>query len=162
MNIMFQEYIDRMQEVDRLKSAFLANISHEIRTPINAIVGFASMITDESIDLESRIEFGKIITHNASNLIKMLNSLLEMSFIENNQIKIDVTIQDISSLIEKKYKEFKEIIAIENPDVSLFLIKPEIPVEKFTTDHNRLNHILSILLDIAIKFTEKGRIEFFL
>jgi len=91
MNIMSQDNIDRMKEVDILKSTFLANISHEIRTPLNSIVGFSAMLLCDDFDLDEKNKFGEIINYNASSLIKTMNSFLDLSYIESNQIKINVS-----------------------------------------------------------------------
>jgi hypothetical protein len=76
------------QESELLKSAFLANISHEIRTPINAMVGFTNLLSDSKISTSDRDNFIEHISKNSQKLLKLINHLIDLSKIETNQLPI--------------------------------------------------------------------------
>lgn len=150
------------EESDRLKSSFLANMSHEIRTPMNAIVGFSQLITDSSIDADTRKEYSEHIQNNTNSLLKLIEDIIDISSIESGTISICESEFDLNKLLKKinlafnesKKEISKQSIAIElssNVNEEVFYIK---------SDENRLKQIISNLIENALKFTDHGNIEF--
>jgi signal transduction histidine kinase len=79
---------EKAEESDALKTAFLHNISHEIRTPINAIIGFSEFLSDKSIDDERRSKFLGIIIESSNQLLNIINDIMNMASIETGQSKL--------------------------------------------------------------------------
>ncbi|MCK5535217.1 MAG: response regulator [Bacteroidales bacterium] len=152
----------KAEESDRLKSAFLANLSHEIRTPLNAITGFSSIIIDENLSTEQRKECAQNIQDGSNTLLNLINDIIEVSKIVARQIQIiksdcyvNSILDDLFLNITKKSKQTDK----EHIEISL---KKSNPMTNFKilSDPFRLKQILNNLLDNALKFTEKGSIEF--
>jgi signal transduction histidine kinase len=78
----------KAEESERLKAAFLENISHELRTPMNAIVGFSNLLSIDEIDKKTREEYVSIITNNTQLLLRLINDILDVSKIESGVLKI--------------------------------------------------------------------------
>jgi PAS domain S-box-containing protein len=159
---MEQQYIEakeKAEESDRLKTAFLANMSHEIRTPVNGIIGFSQLLQDESITDDKRLEYTEIIKANADSLISLIDDILDISRIQEGQIKLRKTTVNINLILDEVYSnytapKFKErAIAFE--------ISKSLPDESatLTTDPLRVKQIFNNLISNAFKFTEKGKIE---
>ena len=75
----------KAEEADLLKSAFISNMSHEIRTPLNGILGFCELILDDSFTTEEKKVFVKNLTKNGSDLLKLINDIMDISKIQENQ-----------------------------------------------------------------------------
>ena len=150
---------EKAEEADKLKSAFLANMSHELRTPLNAILGFSQLINEVDITHEDRERFVKIIETNGGHLLSLIDSVIDMSMIESNQLKVFKKDCDIQSLLKDLYKKYEPEITEKNID---FILNTPQNYEKINinTDESRLEQIISNLIDNAIKFTKKGKIEF--
>lgn len=159
-----QELIDakeKAEESDRLKSTFLANMSHEIRTPMNGIIGFSALLADENLAEKERKEFTQIIIKSSNQLLSIINDILDISKIETKQMKVHKGNFRVNELLEN-LKDFYEISTKEKP-IRLKLIKfwkhPN-DNDEIYTDKQKLQQILSNLLNNAFKFTQKGCIEF--
>ena len=150
----------KAEESDKLKSAFLANMSHEIRTPLNGVLGFTNLlINNDNLSQEEKRNYTSIINNCSEGLLQVINDILEISKIESGTLKIvsspfqlDNTLNDLLSIYEKKIGEFGK-------DISLTLLSDYTNII-LNTDKNRLQQILINLLDNALKFTEKGRVQF--
>lgn len=151
---------EKAEESDRLKSSFLANLSHEIRTPMNAIVGFSDLLYDENLTDEVRSEYLKIIKNCGTNLVSIIEDLIEMSKIDAKQIKPNVIGIDIENCINELYETIKVTIP-KDKEIELQIIESENPIQKnILTDGIKLKQIIVNLIANAIKFTEKGHISF--
>jgi PAS domain S-box-containing protein len=151
---------EKARESDRLKSAFLANISHEIRTPMNGIIGFAELLKDESLPVESRVQFVNIITKSSEQLLHLINDIIDISKIEANQVNIvktDIYLRSFMSDLRVFYENEKISLNRE-----LVEIITNIPAEdvRIVTDESRLRQILMNLISNALKFTEHGFVKF--
>ena len=145
---------EKAEEADRLKSAFLANMNHERRTPLNAIVGFSQVLVDEE-DRETRLEFSNIIQSNNELLQRLIGDVLDLSKIESNSMPLIYKELDIGLLM----KEIYSMILLRMPSgIELRLNDCEALVME--ADKNRLTQILTNLLTNSIKHTEKGFIRF--
>ena len=141
------------------KSNFLANMSHDIRTPMNAIVGYSTLLIKDADDKNKVIEIGKKITYSSQHLLSLINDVLDMSKIESgrtslNSDKVDVSevINNISEIVQVQTKSKKQSFEIKT--------KGNIPPYIYA-DKLRLTQILLNLLSNAVKYTEKnGTISF--
>jgi PAS domain S-box-containing protein len=149
-------------ESERLKAAFLENISHELRTPMNAIVGFSNLMSIEDLDRKTRMEYAEIITGNTQLLLRLINDILDVSKIESGMLKIIRKQVNINHIISNLQDVFKgELHRINKNYIGLKPITPKSLDDIYlVTDPVRLNQILNNLLYNAIKFTDKGYIEY--
>lgn len=151
--------MEHAQESDNLKTAFLNNISHEIRTPFNGILGFLSLIQESDLTESERTEYIGIINKSAFRLMNTINDIVEISQIQAGQIKQSISETNIRKLTSGVFKHFKT--DIESKGLKFFL-KNELPInlDNIYTDSSKLNTILTILMANAVKFTQTGSIEF--
>ncbi len=150
---------EKAEESDRLKTEFLYNVSHEIRTPMNGILGFANMLDNPEITDKTRKQYIDIIQSNGTQLIQIIDDIIEISFLGTKQVKavlskvcLNDLLQELFSVFDKKAKENKTPLYLK---IGLSDKKSRI-----TTDKSKLRKVLTRLLENAIKFTSKGSIEF--
>jgi PAS domain S-box-containing protein len=98
----------KAEESDRLKTAFLNNLNHETRTPLNAIVGFSNLLRDSDITAEDKEEYLKIIEESSIQLLHIINDIIDISIIESGQIKISLSEINIEDQIQFIYERFDE------------------------------------------------------
>lgn len=149
---------EKADESNRLKTAFLNNISHEIRTPFNGILGFLSIIQDFDLSGSERDEYINIVNKSAFRLINTINEIVEISQIQTGQLKPIASKVNIKRLIDDLFNKFKADAESKRLEYSLNNDLP-IDVTDISTDSTKLNTILSILIGNAIKFTEAGSVE---
>ena len=148
---------DRALQADRLKSAFLANMTHEIRTPLNSIVGFSSLLNDiEQYSTQDVKEFVRIINQNTQLLLKLVGDVLDISNIESGSIELHLGDCYVENLL-------KEVYGLQNREerqegVEMLLELPGDESLCIRTDVARLQQILVNLINNARKFTRKGHI----
>ena len=148
---------DRALQADRLKSAFLANMTHEIRTPLNSIVGFSSLLNDiEQYSTQDVKEFVRIINQNTQLLLKLVGDVLDISNIESGSIELHLGDCYVENLL-------KEVYGLQNWEerqegVEMLLELPGDESLCIRTDVARLQQILVNLINNARKFTRKGHI----
>lgn len=159
---MLKEAKSQAENADKLKSAFLANMSHEIRTPMNSIIGFASLLGENDIELEERKEYVELINSSCNTLLHLIDDILDISKIEAGQVKINPANVNLTSILNEIFQNFDSINRKSNQqNVLLKLTIPESYKDlTICTDEIRLKQILGNLLGNAIKFTHEGSIEF--
>lgn len=144
-----------VQAIQR-KNMFLSNMSHEVRTLLNAIVGFSAVLTDEdeSFDDESRREFSEIIKVNSFQLLKLINDILDFSDFENDNITFNIRTHDAVKLCNEVVET---VMASRKLEVEM-RFDTDLSVLMLDTDDARLRQVLINLLVNAAKFTEQGSI----
>lgn len=144
-----------VQAIQR-KNMFLSNMSHEVRTPLNTIVGFSAVLTDEdeSFDDESRREFSEIIKVNSFQLLKLINDILDFSDFENDNITFNIRTHDAVKLCNEVVET---VMASRKLEVEM-RFDTDLSVLMLDTDDARLRQVLINLLVNAAKFTEQGSI----
>ena len=144
-----------VQAIQR-KNMFLSNMSHEVRTPLNAIVGFSAVLTDEdeSFDDESRREFSEIIKVNSFQLLKLINDILDFSDFENDNITFNIRTHDAVKLCNEVVET---VMASRKLEVEM-RFDTDLSVLMLDTDDARLRQVSINLLVNAAKFTEQGSI----
>jgi len=149
--------ITELKRLEKARSEFMANVSHELKTPITSIIGFVETLRNGAInDLKKRDEFLDIIYSHSQRLINLVNDILSLSRIETREIKMNfqpVSIKEIIDNIRTLYRD-----KIESKKQSFQInIPSELP--SVSADPERIAQAFSNLVDNAIKFTpEKGRI----
>ncbi len=147
----------RAEESDMLKSAFLSNLSHEIRTPLNGIIGFSEMLKDRETTREEIKEYSDIIVNNSSQLLNIINNMLDLSMIQTGQVKLHFQKLDIHKSLLRVVEKHSH--AANKKGLTLSLTNNTTTPFYLCTDHMRFRHILSHLVENAIKFTPAGEIK---
>lgn len=156
---------EKAEESDRLKSSFLANLSHEIRTPINAIIGFSEILSDKNLTDNERENFNQIIARSSDTLLNLINDVIDFSKIEAGFLKVNITNVNLNKITRLVTDIFNLELKRQNSEAEKNIdFKVEIS-EKcesavISTDEIRLMQIISNLINNAIKFTQKGEIVF--
>lgn len=138
----------------RTKSLFLSNMSHEIRTPLNALSGFSSILTEESIDDETRKQCYDIIQQNSDLLLKLINDVIDLSSLEIGKMAFKFNECEAVGLC-KNVIDMVEKIKQTNASVRF---STSLPSLELSTDSARLQQVLINLLINATKFTSEGSI----
>lgn len=153
------EALDRAERSDKLKEAFLQNLSHEIRTPLNAIVGFSELLGMNRIGASEQKDYISIIVNSSNQLLSIVNDILTVSRIQTGQEVVVIKSVFINTLIDNLYAIFKSQAETKSIDFSVYK-ESDNPQFAILTDETKLTQILSNLINNAIKFTHKGRVEF--
>jgi CheY-like chemotaxis protein/two-component sensor histidine kinase len=150
----------KAEESDKLKSSFLTNLSHEIRTPMNAILGFTDLLNETDLNETDRLEYLKIISKSGTNLVSIIDDLIEMSKIDANQIMPNYTNVNLESCIYELYETIKVGIP-HSREIDFFIIENHNPAAySVITDEIKLKQIIINLITNAIKFTDQGFVAF--
>jgi signal transduction histidine kinase len=143
---------NQAEESDRLKTAFLANISHEVRTPLNAIVGFSEVLAGNPSD-DERAMLSKLISQNNARLLHLFEDMVNMSKLEAGDESVHKTRFLISDLLQELIEKYAPQAAEKH--LTLVVDKHSEALEP-NTDRNRLMQIVSHYVDNALKFTTEG------
>lgn len=146
---------EKAQESEKMKNAFIKNMCHEVRTPLNAINGFAELIATEDNTLEEKQEFSKIIFENCNHITSMMNSVLEIAQLDSNKDDLPLSGVNIHLLCSCEMEQIKRLYG--KPDIE-YKLEGNREKDLAFTNQSHFSLILSHLLNNANKFTEKGNI----
>lgn len=148
---------EKAEESEKLKMAFLSNMSHDLRTPINSIIGFSELLKDNNIKEVEKINFLDIIIQNGDILTNLINDIIDITKIDSGTLTVQKTEINLNKLLLELKTQYSKLIKNKvkiNIDIDLnsnvFLL----------TDKFRLKQILMNLMSNALKFTKKGTIKF--
>lgn len=141
----------------RKKNLFLSNMSHEVRTPLNAIVGFSTLMASEEMDVdeESRKEYCEIIRINSYHLLKLINDIIDFSDFDEDNISMNIKEYDAVKICHEVIETIAASYKLQ-VELSFETSLPELMIE---TDDSRLRQVLINLLVNATKFTTEGSIR---
>jgi signal transduction histidine kinase len=148
----------KLGEANQLKSQFLANVNHELRTPVSAIIGYAHLVLRATEGQISRLQRENLedLLRNAERLLQQIDSLLEFSKIEAGKIEVHVEPVKVNEVIQGAISTIEP--TLNGANVRIFReIGSDLPV--LNTDREKLVQIVLNLLDNAVKFTEQGEIR---
>lgn len=146
----------RLQELDRLKSMFVASMSHELRTPLNSIIGFSSILHDEwvgPLNLEQKKDLD-IVHRCGRHLLSLINDVIDVSKIEAGKIESIPEEFDLRGLIDEAISLIKKDLEEKGLELKL-----NVPPQLIYSDQRRLFQCVLNLLSNAVKFTEKGTVS---
>ncbi|BAX80184.1 sensor histidine kinase [Labilibaculum antarcticum] len=146
-------------KAEELKNSFLANMSHEIRTPMNAIIGASELLRDDSLSKIERNEFTCILNSSSKELLDLFNRILELSQLESGSMNFHESELSIHSLFIQLYSIFGQNISESQKNLILNFTE-DVQEIKIFTDLDKLTKVLTYLLENAVKFTDKGEIDF--
>jgi Signal transduction histidine kinase len=151
---------DRAEESDQLKTAFLTNISHEFRTPMNGIIGFSSLLSDLEETSDIQRKYIRNIENCSQNLLKVVTDILDISKIQLGQVSVNYEEFSVDDLFTDLYWTLRSNIELLNkPDLKLNFTRFSDDKRRFIySDRECISQILNNLIENAIKFTEKGYI----
>lgn len=142
------------EHANRAKTAFLNNMSHDIRTPMNAIIGFTSLAAEHLDDREIIRDYLEKISTSGKHLLSLINDVLDMSRIESGSVKIEKTNIHLSDILE----DLKTIIleSVHAKQQKLLIKMQDVVHEDIITDKLRLTQVLLNIISNAVKFTPIG------
>jgi PAS domain S-box-containing protein len=151
---------ERAEESDRLKTAFLKNLSHEIRTPFNGILGLLAILQNEDdLPVSDRDKYISMINQSANRLMKTINDTVEIAKIQTGQVKVKLVEANITSLSRDLFEQFKPHAELKGLKFTLNNSLSTVDCG-IKVDDDKLNTALGNLFDNAIKFTQTGAVEF--
>lgn len=160
MNKRLQDALDAAESANKSKSHFLANMSHDIRTPMNAIIGFTGLLAKDSEDPEKVRSYTKKISASSHHLLSLINDVLDMSKIESGKTSLNSGEFALPDVLEEIHTIIHPQAQAKNQTFNIFVNGR--PNERLIGDELRLNQILVNLLSNAVKYTgEGGNIDLF-
>ena len=152
------ESLDKSEAVNRLKTAFLATVSHELKTPLNGIIGFSDLITMEYPN-SSAGEFSRLINESGQKLLTLVNRMLELTEIEADEAAVSISPGSVIDLLEGLLQEFADYASSKGVLMSMHPAQDTALI--IHTDICRLRNVLGTLIDNAIRYMDKenGLIE---
>lgn len=145
----------RARESGQMKSLFLANMTHEIRTPINAIVGFSEVLSSLST-AEEKKEIIQIIKNNCDMLLRLINDILTASSLETGQVNIEPVEVDFAKAFNEWFESLRP--RVQEPNVE-FLKDNPYPTLTIRIDAERVSQVITNFLTNAVKYTHQGHIK---
>ena len=154
INQALEDAVNAAQSANRAKSAFLSSMSHDIRTPMNAIIGFATLATANIGNDEKIKDYLSKILASGNHLLSLINDVLDMSHIESGKIHLEETAVNLSDILH----DLKTIVSgqVHAKQLELYMDVMDVTDEDVYCDKTRLNQVLLNLLSNAIKFTLPG------
>lgn len=154
INQALEDAVKAAESANRAKSTFLSNMSHDIRTPMNAIIGFTTLASANVGNEEKMKDYLSKILSSGNHLLSLINDVLDMSRIESGKIHLEETAVNLSDILH----DLKTIISgqIYAKQLELYMDTMDVIDEDVFCDKIRLNQVLLNLLSNAIKFTAPG------
>ena len=152
---------EKAEESDRLKSAFLANMSHKIRTPLNAIMGFSSLLIDSPMEEEERRQYLNIIHNNSTRLLSLMDEIFDIAQIESGLVQMKQEPCLVNELLSGLVTFFNLEKSLTGKDDIQIRLRKNNKDAGFTilTDARKLRQTLFNLIENALKYTNEGSIE---
>ena len=154
LNAKLQVAVEKAESANRAKSTFLSNMSHDIRTPMNAIIGFTTLALSNIDDTDRVKDYLAKTLASSNHLLSLINDVLDMSRIESGKIHLEEVEVNLSDVLH----DLKTIVSgqIYAKQLELYMDAMDVTDEDVYCDKTRLNQILLNLLSNAIKFTPAG------
>ncbi|HEX8841722.1 MAG TPA: response regulator, partial [Sphingomicrobium sp.] len=153
-----EEKAEQLALTSKYKSEFLANMSHELRTPLNSLLILSKLLADNPHGNlnEKQVEFARTINSAGSDLLNLINDILDLSKVESGTVSIEVGDMPVHNLKTHMERTFRQLASDKGLDFKV-KFEPNLP-ETIRTDEKRLQQIVLNLLSNAFKFTSKGSV----
>jgi signal transduction histidine kinase/CheY-like chemotaxis protein len=153
-----EEKAEQLALTSKYKSEFLANMSHELRTPLNSLLILSKLLSDNAQGNlnDKQVEFARTINSAGSDLLNLINDILDLSKIESGTVSIEVGEMPVQNLKQHMERTFRQLAADKGLDFNV-KFDPKLP-QSVRTDEKRLQQIVLNLLSNAFKFTSKGSV----
>ncbi len=147
------EALEKARKAEHAKSNFLFNMSHDIRTPMNAILGFNTIAEKNIDDKDVALDALKKAKHSGEHMLSIINDILDMARIESGKFQLNNSVVDIKDLLDK----MEEMFAFDMKEKGInFIVHTNVKTPYIYTDSLRLSQVIINLLSNALKFTNKG------
>ncbi len=157
LNISLITAKDKAEASDRLKTAFLQTISHEVRTPLNGILGFASLIAMPDLSEEEKQEYLHLMEHSSDRLIKTITDYVDMSLITSGNVTYNCNPVDVLDFLSKVIDKFKSDCNAKGLRLNLLVPDDQLEI-RIDSDILLLEKVFAQIVDNAVKFTFEGDI----
>jgi two-component system phosphate regulon sensor histidine kinase PhoR len=149
--------IEYLKKLERVRTEFLGNVSHELRNPIFAIQGYIETLQDGAID-DPKVNkhFLEKATEHTINLSNLLNDLIDISMIESGEMRLSYRYFDVNEYLQQIVNQFKPLAESKQVELSYQPCRENL---KLFGDKNKLRQALDNLITNAVKYTEKGKVE---
>jgi len=147
------------EEASRLKTAFLNNISHEVRTPMNAIMGFSELLQSDEYQEAEKSRFHTIIHSNARQLLSIIDDVLEISRMDSGRMPYNPGSFSLSNMMEDVFLSFSELVSRKGLAFSISTDQA-IRTDTIMGDREKIRQVINGFISNALKFTLKGSISF--
>ena len=151
---LLEQALNQAKAAISAKDAFLANMSHDIRTPMNAIIGFTALAKKNLHNLEKTQAYLDKVAASGDNMLRLINNVLELSRIDSGNIHVDEIPCSLSNMLNKLHDFARSSAAVK--DIAVTLDTSQLVHHKVYCDHPKLYQILSQLVDNGIKYTNPG------
>jgi len=145
---------DKAEEMDRLKTTFLSNMSHELNTPMSGIIGFSELLLSE-MDNKNHREMAKIIHNSGKRLNETLNSILDLSKIESQKLDLKISSIDLITMLKECKYVFSDSVNKKGLKFNISFDQEKVFIK---SDQNIVHKILCSIIDNSVKYTNKGSI----
>ncbi len=160
LKVAYNEKIKKSKEAEELKTAFLQNISHEIRSPMNAIMGFTNLLQRDNLSKTDKEKYSQTISESGRHLLSIIDDIVKISMLETDQVLISKTRVSVSKMLKTLYEEAKispymsKDVILRTPKISIY------KSDEIETDKVKLTQVIQNLITNALKYTNVGSIEF--
>ncbi len=149
------------EKASKLKTAFLHNITHEIRSPLNAIMGFSKLLSIRSDENDAQRTMLEVIYNNGEALLKTINNLIDLSQLQCGDYILSSELFNLNKLLETLAANLANNPKITSGNIMLNMVQPNFHIW-LRTDKNRITQIVEQLLENAIRFTDQGSVSLIL
>ncbi|SEF79537.1 HAMP domain-containing protein [Caloramator fervidus] len=151
--VSFNYMADTLQNLENMRRNFIANVSHELRSPMTSINGFISGMLDGTIPQDKWVKYLSIVHDEIKRLIRLINDLLDLASLESGEFSLNMGVFDINELIRQRIIKFEDKINKKNINVNVVLMDKKMLVKG---DRDRIDQVLTNIIDNAIKFVNQG------
>ncbi len=152
-----QKAKEKAEESDKLKSAFLNNVSHEFRTPMNGIIGFSAFLTEPNLSPDIQEEYASLVNQSCKQLLHVVNDTVEISKVHSHQTEVTKSVVNIVDVINNTIDNFSDFVEQKSLTIR-FQNSIGKSNSEIVTDGYKIERIIWHLIDNAIKFSYSGQI----